>query len=152
MQKGHSQTKEPVTGQPTREDIDRLLAFLPLFDVCGRTFIVDGPDGHPDYQTLHVLPFPAYEDYMQAFFREASRPCWQVDLTEPDDVASIVYCECEIALAGLSDIQRMITWLVTSGNELPNHRQMLAEDGRIASILRRLRRIRIQLFGEDSAV
>ncbi len=143
---------EKTTTAPTREDIDRLLTFLPLFDVCGRTFIVEGPDGLPNYRTLHVLPFPAYEDYLQAFFREASRPCWQVDLDDPDHVASAVYCECQIALAQLSDIQRMLTWCVTSGTDFPNHRQMLVEDGRIASILKQLRRIRIQQFGENSVV
>ena len=134
---------------PGKTDIDRILSFLPLFDVCGRTFILNGPDGRPDYRYLHMVPFPAYEDYTQAFFREASRPCWQVNLEEPDAVASIVYCECEIALTGLGDVQRMITWCVTSGKGLPNHRQMLAEDGRLTSILRQLRLIRIQLYGED---
>ena len=129
-----------------RSDMDRLLTFLPLFDVCGRTFVVPGPDGEPDYANLHVVPEETYEDYLATFFQEIRRPCWHVELDNVEAAAHLVYCDCEIALSSLDDIRTMLCWCGSDCRDVPVFRRMLMQDGRLTSILRQLKRLRDQLY------
>lgn len=129
-----------------KTEMDRLLQFLPLFDVAGRTFVLEDATGTPNYQDLHVLPEDTYEDYIQAFFSAIKRPFWQVNLADPESVGQLVYCDCEIALTDLDDIRRMLTWCAKDRDDTQAFRRMLMDDGRLISILLHLRRIRQQSF------
>ena len=57
---------EPIT----REQMDKLLRFLPRFDVSGRAFVVEWKGGGS-----HVL-YPVYPEDVLEFFRLAGRPPW----------------------------------------------------------------------------
>ena len=126
---------------PENTDIERLLVYLPLFDVCGRTFVLNGPDGTPDYAELHVVPANCYEDYLDMFFREISRPCWQTGIQNEEAVTHLVYCDCDIARCQLEDIRRMLSWCRHGDEAIPGFRESLVQDGRLTSILRRLKRL-----------
>ncbi len=129
-----------------KTEVDRLLQYLPLFDVAGRTFVLENGNGTPNYQDLHVLPEDCYEDYIYSFFATIKRPFWQVELADPESVGQLVYCDCEISLTDLDDVRRMLTWCAKEREDTPAFRRMLMDDGRLISILLHLKRIREQSF------
>ena len=127
--------------QVKKEDIDKLLCFLPLFDVSDRSFALTDNSETKDLD-VHFLPYSAYEDYVLEFFRLIQQPCWHVEDLDYEKLAEVVYCSCHIARADLSVLRKLLTWCVTFVGTSEEKRQMIVEDGRITVILKRLKKIR----------
>jgi len=126
--------------------IDRLMVFLPLFDVAGRTFVVPGPDGEPDLRTLHTLPYSAFEDYALAFRKVLADPVWQTPARDPDRAAEMVFCACDVARADLDEVLDMLRWIAAyDRSQKGDFIRIIVEDGRLTSILKRLSELRRDL-------
>lgn len=129
----------------TREDIDALLEFLPLFERPGRTFakwseMVKNADGS------FSLPYPIYDEDVEEFFRLVGQRGW-IDVAYKPEEAARMLADSEFIKqrASLEQVKTMLTYCVRGERFCDGHRESLLEGGQIVALLRRLKAIREQL-------
>jgi hypothetical protein len=129
---------EPIT----REKIDELLRFLPLFTVPGRHFIIkwDGLEKMPDGAI--TMPFPLYAEDVEEFFRLASQPCWNdYDYTKSNASEMLNYEEF-IKNASIENVKTMLTYCVRSERFCDGFWNSVLSSGRVVVLLKRLEVLR----------
>ena len=128
----------------TREDIDALLEFLPLFERPGRTFakwseMVKNADGS------FSLPYPVYDEDVEQFFSLVGQRGWIDVGYKPEDAARMLADSEFIKQASLEQVKTMLTYCVRGERFCDGHRESLLEGGQIVALLRRLEAIRGQM-------
>lgn len=132
---------------PDREDIDKLLAFLPFFDKPGRKFVKKWAGGEMGDGTI-TFPYPEYEEDVLAFFKLAAQPCWSDFNYQPETAADMLGNEKALRTAKLSDIRTMLTYCVRSERFGDGSWATALLSGKIVSLLQRLQ----ELQDETSAI
>lgn len=130
----------------TKEDIDSLLKFLPLFSVPSRSF--GEWKGFDKEKGLLHLPFFDYDDDVEEFFRLASQECWTDPSYEPQQASRMLQDAEFVARASLDEVKTMLTFCVRGERFFAGHRLAALEEGLIVIILKRLGVIRDELFGD----
>jgi hypothetical protein len=125
----------------TREDIDALLEFLPLFERPGREFAKWGgleknADGSLSF------PFPIYDEDVNEFFNLVGQRGWIDVGYKPEDAARMLADEEFIEQASLEQVRTMLTYCVRGERFCDGHRESLLVGGKIVALLRRLETIR----------
>jgi hypothetical protein len=128
----------------TREDIDALLEFLPLFQKPGRTFakwseMVKNADGS------FSLPYPVYDDDVEEFFSLVGQRGWIDVGYKPEEAAQMLAEEEFIEQASLEQVKTMLTYCVRGERFCDGHRESLLIGGQIVALLRRLKAIREEM-------
>ena len=133
----------------TREKIDVLVRFLPLFSVPGREFIKKLGGGQPtqDGQAI-TMPFPIYDDDVAEFFHLAGQPCWSNYGYDPKQAQEMIGNDRLIARATLEHIKTMLTYCVRGERFSDGHWYAMLKSGRITAILQRLAVLRESLNEE----
>jgi hypothetical protein len=126
---------EPIT----RERIEELLRFLPLFDVPGRDFVARWRGGETQPDGSVTLPYPVYPRDVEAFYRLAGQPCWSDTAYVPEQARKMVEDDAVIRGATLDQIRTMLTYCVRGERFCDGHWAAMLESGRVVAILRRLR-------------
>lgn len=122
----------------TLERIDRLLAYLPLFEGPGDERTVHwnvGAEGDPG---CIVMPYPTYPDAVIAFFEEAGKPWWSDYQYKPREAGRMLADEERIAQADLEHLKTMLTYCVRGERFCDGHWEAMIDQGRILSLLQRL--------------
>jgi hypothetical protein len=125
----------------TREDIDALLEFLPLFERPGRTFARWG-DVEKNADGSISLPFPVYDEDVEEFFRRVGQRGWLDYGYKPEEAARMLADGELIGRASLGQIRAMLTFCVRGERFCDGHRESLLKGGQIVALLRRLAAIR----------
>jgi hypothetical protein len=128
-----------VTEYPiTRERVDELLAFLPLFDVPGRSFTKLAEPGKAPPRYIE------YTDDVVAFFRVVGSPtsCWNDYKYVSNKGRDKIYDDVSIARATVDDIRAMLTYYIRSERFGDGSWLHLLETGRITAVLKRLAELR----------
>ena len=128
----------------TREDIDALLEYLPLFEKPGREFAKWGgleknADGSLSF------PFPVYDDDVEEFFRLVGQHGWLDYGYKPEEAARMLADAEFIERASLEQVKTMLTYCLRGERFCDGHRESLLEGGQIVALLRRLEAIREQM-------
>lgn len=128
----------------TREDIDALLEFLPLFERPGRTFAKWGgleksADGSLSF------PFPIYDEDVDEFFKRVGQRGWIDVGYKPEEAARMLEDDKLIERATLEQVKTMLTYCVRGEKFCDGHRESLLEGGQVVALLRRLEAIREQM-------
>lgn len=126
--------REPIT----RQKIDELLEFLPLFNTPGRQFVRRWIGGERTENGMITLPHPVYADDVLEFFRLASQPCWSDDAYEPGVASSMLEDDCFIEGATLEEIKTILTYCVRGERFCAGHWEVVLRMGKITAILERL--------------
>jgi hypothetical protein len=133
--------REPVT----RIEIDKLLRFLPLFDIPNRDFVESWAGGEKTKGGTITIPYPIYPEDVKQFYRLAGQPCWSDDDYEPRKAARMLEDEALIAGATLAEVVTMLTYCVRGERFSDGHWAAMLKSGKIVAILRRLQVLRDQV-------
>jgi len=96
---------------PTQAKIDELFAFLPVFSEAEYQPIRQwhgGPIGPREF----LMPWPEYDDAVEAFIRVASKDSWSNRRYDSAEVSRMLNDEITINQAKLADIKSMLTFCV----------------------------------------
>src|SRR6187455_3262036 len=94
----------------TREKIDELLRFLPLFDrPPAHGFVEWWGVGERDEDDLLVTPYERYPSEVFEFYRLAGQDCWRDDRCNPDEANELMADRDLVASATLGQIKTMLT-------------------------------------------
>ncbi|MDQ7029511.1 MAG: DUF6508 domain-containing protein [Ardenticatenia bacterium] len=125
----------------TRERIDELLRFLPLFDVPGKSFIERWAGGEQKEGVI-TMPYPVSPPEVQEFFRLAGSPWWCDDDYEPAVAAKMLADDTLIAEASLDHIKTMLTYCVRGERFCDGHWDEMLRSGKVVQLLRGLEQLR----------
>ena len=118
-------------GSPTRQQIDELLQFLPVFGTAGRDFVAE-----KDQKSM----YPSYTDEVEKFYRLAG--WFGLRSYDPKKHGAMTYDDEAIRSASLDDVRHMLTFCVRGERFSDGHWGTMIRDGRIGAILRRLSELR----------
>ncbi|MGD8598561.1 MAG: DUF6508 domain-containing protein [Anaerolineae bacterium] len=135
--------------QITRERIDRLLRFLPRFDVPQRTY-ARWRGGEQTADGVITLPHPQYEEDVLDFFREAGQPWWSDWDYEPRAAWAMLQDDAFVAACSLAELKTMLTYCVRGERFSDGHWERMLQTGRVLALLRRLAVLRKELNPGDS--
>lgn len=127
----------------TKEDIDALLNYLPVFSVPGRSF--GEWKGFDKEKGLLHLPFVDYDDDVEEFFMLASQECWTDSSYEPRKASRMLQDGDYVARASLDEVKTMLTFCVRGERFFAGHRLAALREGYMVALLNRLRIIRDEL-------
>ena len=130
-----------VDNDITLERIDRLLCFLPRFDVPRRTY-ARWRGGEPAEDGAITTPYPGYEDDVLAFFMEAGQPWWSDYAYEPQRAWAMLQDDRLIASCSPEEFKTLLTYCVRGERFGDGHWAHLLQTGRIVALLRRLAELR----------
>ncbi len=122
----------------TREKIDELLRFLPLFEEPGRSFVTQWAGGKTTANGAITMPYPIYAEDVSEFFRLAGDPFWCDYAYDPAKAGKLLEDDTFIAQATLDEIKTLLTYCVRGERFCDGHWDAVLRSGRIAAILRRL--------------
>ena len=131
---------EPIT----KEQMDELLRFLPLFDVPGRAFFCDWAGGDKSTGGAVTMPYPVYPEDVVEFYRLAGQPWWSDYQYRPGEAAQMLGDEAYIRRATLDEIKTMLTYCVRGERFSDGHWGVMLEKGKITALLKRLQVLRDQ--------
>jgi|SRR5215213_3649132 len=125
----------------TREDVDALVEFLPVFERPGRAFakwgeVVKNADGSIS------LPYPSYDADVEEFFRLVAQRGWLDHGYKPEEAARMLADPEFVGRATLEEIGTMLTYCVRGERFCDGSRESLLKGGQITALLRRLEVIR----------
>ncbi|MDT7778731.1 MAG: hypothetical protein QOC99_1243 [Acidobacteriota bacterium] len=125
----------------TREDIDALLQFLPLFEKPGREFAKWGSLERNTDGSLS-FPFPVYDEDVEEFFKLIGQRGWMDFGYKPEEAGRMLADAEFIKQASLEQVKTMLTYCLRGERFCDGHREALLMGGQIVSLLRRLEAIR----------
>jgi hypothetical protein len=133
--------KVPVTwfamneNEPTTiEKIDQLLQFLPGFEEPDRQF-VEKWQGY----------YPVYAADVQQFVRLAGDSWWMDTSYQPNEAGQMLADDAVVQSANLDQIRTMLTFFIRGERFSDGHWEHLLENGRIQTLLHRLKMLRKEL-------
>jgi Family of unknown function (DUF6508) len=127
----------------TREDIDALLEFLPLFEQPGREF-AKWPGSERNADGSLSVPFPVYDEDVEEFFGRVGRHGWIDYGYKPEEAARMLEDDESVGRADIAQVKMMLTYCVRSERFGDGNWQSLLKGGRVAALLRRLAAIRAE--------
>ncbi len=129
----------------TREEIDDLLRFLPLFDMPGREFVLGWTGGETIDDSTVTMLHPVYTEDVLEFFWLAGQACWSDFEYKPAEQATRLGDDAFIQKATLAEIKSLLTYCVRAERFGEGHWAAVLESGRVTAILRRLAVLRESL-------
>lgn len=127
---------------PSRKQINALLAFLPELEAAPGTPFFSWADNTVDESGVTHLPYVDYADWVSAFFRLAGQDCWMDRTYRPDAARAMVQDDGQIDVADLEGIRTMLTYCVRGERFSEGHWIEMINEGRLVAVLRRLRKLR----------
>lgn len=126
---------------PTFQEIDALLAFLPLFSAAGFEPVERWAGGETSGGAM-AMPWPQYNPAVEAFMRAAGQEAWSDDGYRPPLAASMLQDADFVGRASLAEIRTMLTYCVRGERFSDGHWAAMIERGYLRRLLERLRQLR----------
>ncbi|MBN1136285.1 MAG: hypothetical protein JXM73_06855 [Anaerolineae bacterium] len=131
--------REPVT----RQDMDQLLRFLPLFDDPDFQPVEAWAGGEKTPDGAITMLYPVYAPEVVEFFQLAGQPCWSDYDYDTITAGQMVQHDARITGATLDEIKSMLTYCVRGERFYDGHWEEMLESGRITALLQRLAALRM---------
>lgn len=122
----------------TREQVDELLQFLPLFDVPGRSYVLTAASSGTSPEGEIPTHYPEYCEDVLAFFWLAGQPGWSDFEYDPRQAQAQIGDDAFIRSCSLDELKTLLTYCVRSERFADGAWLSLLESGRIVALLRRL--------------
>jgi len=116
---------------PSPPEIEELIAYLPKLYGPGFGAV-------QAWKENGLLPYPKYAPEVDAFFRLASKDCWDDLNYEPVAAGRMLDNVEEIRSASIAAIRTMLTYCVCGERFCEGHWGDMIESGKIRAILERL--------------
>lgn len=123
---------------PSRDDIEKLLAYLPLFEQRNRQFIKQWNGGEKLENGSITLAYSVFEEDVEHFFRLASEPCWMNSKYNPETAGHMIEDRQYVSKADIESIRTMLTYCVRGERFCDGHWGSVLETGKVVAILLRL--------------
>ena len=131
--------KKENSKQPTHEDIQALLNFLPVFKTLGFDPVVRWHGGDKDKNGVIHMPFPEYDPNVGKFFHLASSECWCDYEYTSSGAGKMVRNKELIQNASLAELKSLLTYCVRGERFGDGVWEDFFNEGIIQSILERLK-------------
>ncbi|MCA9903863.1 MAG: hypothetical protein KC547_08405 [Anaerolineae bacterium] len=118
----------------TIEKIDQLLQFLPTFEEPNRRFIIEWKQY-----------YPVYAEDVKQFVKLVGDPWWMDTGYQPQEAGQMLADDAVIQSASLDQIKTMLTFFMRGERFSDGHWGSLLENGRVQSLLHRLKVLRKEL-------
>jgi hypothetical protein len=126
------------TRLPTAQEIAELVAFLPRLYAEGFTPIKAWRGGTRGENGVLTMPWPEYDERVEAFFRAAARECWMDHGYRPEEARRMLMDEELVRGADLAQIKTMLTYVVRGERFCDGHWGAMVEGGQVRRLLQRL--------------
>ncbi|MCW5859743.1 MAG: hypothetical protein KIS63_15700, partial [Caldilineales bacterium] len=130
---------------PTSQEIDALLASLPLFSADGFEPVARWAGGETSDGAM-TMPWPQYNPAVEAFMRAAGQEAWRDEGYDPQKAARMLQDADLVGRASWDEIKTMLTFCVRGERFSDGHWAAMIEQGHLRRLLERLR----QLHGEET--
>lgn len=127
---------------PTKEDIDKLTAFLPRLYAERFSPVREWKGGERTEDGAITMPWPDYEPVVRDFFKAAAAPCWTQTNYLAARADKMLADEALVRNASLDQVRIMLTFCVRGERFCDGHWAAAIEGGHIRSLLQRLVQIR----------
>lgn len=126
---------------PTLQEIDALLAFLPIFSAEGFEPVERWRGGETACGMM-TPPWPQYTPAVEAFMRAAGQEQWRDDAYQPGQAAQMLQDADAVSRASLDEVKTMLTYCVRGERFSDGHWAAMIGQGHIRRLLERLRLLR----------
>ena len=126
---------------PTETETEQLLAFLPALDRPGRQFVKKWGGGVKADDGSISMPYPVYEEDVDAFFRLAGQPCWTDRQYQPERAGTMLGDAQAVSHADLASIRTMLTYCVRGERFCDGHWNAVLRSGQVVALLKRLQQL-----------
>jgi hypothetical protein len=127
---------------PTLHEIDELIAFLPRLYAEGFSPVKCWDGGTARLDGVVTMPWPEYDEVVEAFYGSAARECWRDYGYNPAEAHAMLQDQALVAAASLDQIKSMLTHCVRGERFCDGHWEAMIELGHIRRLLERLRELR----------
>lgn len=124
--------------QPTVEEIEQLVSFLPRLYADGFAPVKQWGGGTKDKDGVITMGWPEYEDLVEEFFEAASAECWDDHGYSSKNPSEMLKNDDAVKSANLSEIKAMLTFCVRGERFCDGHWGAMIEEGHIRRLLERL--------------
>ena len=133
--------REPIT----RQRVDELLRYLPLFEAPDREFFDKWSGGEKTSDGAITMPHPVYLPDVEEFFRLAGQPCWSDYDYDPVQAGKMLADEQLIRQASMAQVKTMLTYCARGERFCDGLWGAVLGSGRVQALLRRLRELREEI-------
>ena len=126
------------TRNPTSQEIEELVAFLPRLYEPGFSPVKKWHGGDKDDDGVITMPWPDYDETVMEFIKVAERECW----TDPEylskSAGQMLKNDDAVTTADLDQIKSMLTFCVRGERFCTGHWGNVIENGYVRRLLHRL--------------
>ena len=132
------------TRQPTLQEIDELLLFLPRLYSEGFVPIRRWGGGEKNPNGAYVMPWPVYDEAVKEFIEAAEQDCWMDFDYVPEQAGQLLLSDDGVRNATLDQIKTMLTYCVRGERFGEGHWAAMIEGGHVRRLLERLKELQAQ--------
>ena len=133
------------TIQPTRKDIEKLVAFKPLLYAEGFRPVVKWHGGERPDGTIQP-PYPEYEYLVRQFEEAATADCWRDRDYLRSDPRGMLKDHALVATASIEQLRTLLTFCTRGEHFCEGFLGRMIEAGHVRRILERLDRILEKMY------
>jgi len=126
------------TRLPTYQEMQALVAYLPILYADGFETVVKWNGGDQDKDGVYRLPWPEYNPVVEEFYRLVASGSWLDYGYRPEEAAEMLHDEELIKSASLAQIKTMLTFCVRGERFADGHWAEMIENGSIRKLLERI--------------
>ena len=130
--------------QPDARDIRELVAFLPRLYGDERRPVAEWVRGRKAKEGALVIPWPKYNEDVEAFFHLLCKECWIDYEYVPEEAGRLLEDEAAVKKATIQEIQMMFTFVLRGERFCDGFWEGMIKDGHIRRLLERLKEIERQ--------
>jgi hypothetical protein len=127
-----------ITRNPTREEVDELVSYLPIFSQEGYDPVREWRGGESLTDGTHTFPWPIYREEVGEFFRLAGGEPWSDYGYQDKNPAAMLRDPRTIDNATLDQIKTMLTYFVRGERFGDGFWGEMIREGLIQRLLERL--------------
>ena len=130
-----------TTREPTLQDIDELIGYLPRLYAAGFSPVLHWEESKKGKDGAWSMPYPHYHPLTEEFFRKLAG-AWIDYEYDQEQASRMLRDENLIKTASLAQIKTMLTFCVRGERFSDGHWENMIQKGHIRRLLERLREIK----------
>jgi len=128
---------------PTLEDFDELLVFLPVFSSVGFDPIIEWKGGDKIEGNVNFMHWPIYEPIVNDFLEVASKECWNDYHFNHYQMGKMLSNDTVVNCADLTQIKQMLSYCVRGDKFMSQgHMGTMIKEGHIGRLLQRIEKLK----------
>lgn len=126
------------TRLPTHQEMQALVAYLPILYADGFKPVIRWQGGDQDKDGFYRLPWPEYNPVVKEFYRLVASEFWMDYGYRPEEAAKMLGDDEVIKSASLAQIKTMLTFCLRGERFSDGHWAEMIENGSIRKLLERI--------------